>query len=410
MTRGRGTDGGTQVLCIFLDSTHDDGVVSQRRRRLARSVCTLGTASAVVVQDVGAAEQEWLAAQLDVPVIALGARRRSRLQGLASATLAPWRSWPPTRTDVAAARAALGHHLKGAEPDIIWCAGAEAFLAVPKHLRARAIVDFVDLPSRNRGELARVAAHRLKRRITHEGGVDASILGLAREVQGGFSSRWVERSVGRHAAAVTVASPSEVRAGGHCVRTGVDDPGLVRPPATETPVPLFVFPGSFLYPPHQDAAEWFALYVLPPLRDLLPSCRVVFAGESPDWMQEFGELHGIDITSADLGTVIDSRSVVIAPIRSGSGTIIEVVDAWARGVPVVSTSRGIEGLEATDEQDVLVADDPAEFAAKCSMAARYPELRAKLVGNGRARYESEFTWPGIGDELLGWMRTLLPAC
>ena len=107
--------------------------------------------------------------------------------------------------------------------------------------------------------------------------------------------------------------------------------------------------------------------------------------------------------------MIDSRSVVIAPIRSGSGTIIEVVDAWARGVPVVSTSRGIEGLEATDEQDVLVADDPAEFAAKCSMAARYPDLRAKLVGNGRARYESEFTWPGIGDELLGWMRTLLPA-
>ena len=272
------------------------------------------------------------------------------------------------------------------------------------------MVDYVDLPSRNRRELARVAVHRIKRRITHEGGVDASVFGLARVVQGGIGSGWVERYVGRRAAAVTVASPREVRAGGHCVRTGVDDPGIVPPPADEIPVTHFVFPGSFLYPPHQDAAEWFALYVLPPLRKLLPANRIVFAGECPDWMPAFGKLHGIEVTGAldDLGEVLDSRSVVIAPIRAGSGTIVEVIEAWARGVPVVATSRAIEGLEATDGEDVLVADDPAEFAARCSMAARYPELRAKLAGNGRARFESEFTWPVIGAGLVTWMRSLRP--
>ena len=195
------------------------------------------------------------------------------------------------------------------------------------------------------------------------------------------------------------------------MRTGVDDPGIVPPPADEIPVAHFVFPGSFLYPPHQDAAEWFALYVLPPLRKLLPACRIVFAGECPDWMPAFGELHGIEVTGAldDLGAVLDARSVVIAPIRAGSGTIVEVIEAWARGVPVVATSRAIEGLEASDGVDVLVADDPAEFAARCSMAARYPELRAKLAGNGRARYEAEFTWPVIGAGLVAWLRTLLPA-
>jgi glycosyltransferase involved in cell wall biosynthesis len=75
-------------------------------------------------------------------------------------------------------------------------------------------------------------------------------------------------------------------------------------------------------------------------------------------------------------------------------------------VPVVATSRAIEGLEATDGEDVLVADDPAEFAARCSMAARYPDLRAKLAGNGRARYESEFTWSVIGAGLVAWVRSL----
>ena len=98
--------------------------------------------------------------------------------------------------------------------------------------------------------------------------------------------------------------------------------------------------------------------------------------------------------------------VVFAPIRSGSGTIVEVIDVWARGVPVVASSRAVEGLQPQDGVDVLVADDPAEFAARCSMAARYPELRATLAGNGRARYEAEFRWPVIGADLVTWLRTL----
>jgi glycosyltransferase involved in cell wall biosynthesis len=405
--RDRASDS-TRVLCVFQDAPLDASTVSVRWRRLAVAVSGLGLATAVVVLDATPDDQAWLAAQLGVPVVVLGAGRRSRGRGLAAALSRPWRSWPPTRIDVVSARAALDELISDDPPDLIWCAGAEAFLAVPKRLRPLGVVDYVDLPSRNRRELARVALHRIKRRITHDGGVDASVFGLAREVQGGFSSRSVERYVGRRAAAVTVASPLEVRPGGHCVRTGVDDPGIVDPPADVFPVPHFVFHGSFMYPPHQDAAEWFALYVLAPLRKLVPACRIVFAGECPDWMYSFGKLHGIEVTGAvdDLGEVLDARSVVIAPIRAGSGTIVEVIDAWARGVPVVATTRAVEGLDARDGEDVLVADDPAEFAARCSIAARYPELRARLAGNGRARYEAEFTWPGIGDELVTWLHTL----
>jgi hypothetical protein len=310
---------------------------------------------------------------------------------------------------VAVARRRFEELLAGDDPDLVWCAGAEAFLALPKRLQRRAVVDYIDLPSRNRRELALVALHRIGRRIGHDGGVDASVFGLVRDVQGGIRSRMVERHVGRRARAVTVASPTEVRAGAHCVRTGVDDPGIVRAGGDEFPLAHFVFPGSFLYPPHQDAAEWFALYVVPPLRKLLPACRIVFAGPYPAWMPSFATLHGIELTDdhAVAGDVLDARSVVIAPIRSGSGTIVEVIDAWARGVPVVASSRAVEGLQPEDGADVLVADDPAEFAARCSMAARYPELRATLAGNGRARYEAEFTWPVIGADLVAWLRSLL---
>ena len=395
------------MLCIFFDAPTDGSTAAVRWRRLAAYVCGMGAATVVVTLGASPAEVAELEAELRAPVTVLGTSRGGRWQGVTKALLSPWRSWPPAPTDVALARRRVEEHLGGDDPDLVWCAGADAFLAVPKRLQGRAVVDHVDLPSRNRRELARVAAHRIGRRLTHDGGVDASVFGLVREVQGGIRSRFVERYVSRRARAATVASPTEAGDGVHCVRTGVDDPGIVDPPADDLPIPLFVFPGSFLYPPHQDAAEWFALYVLPPLRELLPACRVVFAGAHPDWMPSFGRLHGIEVTGRrdDLGDVVDARSVVIAPIRSGSGTIVEVIEAWARGVPVVASSRAVEGLQPRDGVDVLVADDPAEFAARCSMAARYPELRATLAGNGRARYEAEFTWPRIGADLVAWLRS-----
>lgn len=407
---GPGAD--RRVLCVFLDAPVDDSTGSLRWRRLAQYVCTLGAATVVVLQALAPDQQALLSADLGAPVVALDIARRGRWRGVVGALLRPWRSWPPARADIGAARAGISDEIHGDLPDVVWCAGAEAWLALPKRLRRRAVVDFIDLPSRNRQELARVAMHRLGRRITHDGGVDASVFDLARDVQGGFRNRWLEGHVARRAAAVVVASPTE-SAGGrgfHCVRTGVDDPGEVEAPTDPYPVPHFVFPGSFLYPPHQDAAEWFALYVLPPLRQLLPSCRVVLAGECPDWMRSFGDLHGIEVTGHldDVGAVLDGRCVVIAPIRAGSGTVVEVVDAWARGIPVVATSRGVEGLEPHDGDDVLVADDPAEFAARCSMAARYPALRARLAAHGRARYEAEFTWPGIGADLVAWLSSLEP--
>jgi glycosyltransferase involved in cell wall biosynthesis len=399
--------GGVNVLCVFNDAPTDGSVASKRWLRLAQHVCTLGPALAIVLHDVSAPERQRLSELLGARVEVLSLPYHSRTRALARAIGRPSGAWPLTRTDAAGARASIEQRLAGSVPQLVWCAGAEAWLALPSSLRSSAVVDVIDLPSRNRRELARVAVHRLGRRIARDGGVDASAFGMLRDVDGAVRSRWLERHVARHARAVVVANPAEA-VGQHglvCVPNGVDDPGRVPEIDDRYPTPHFVFPGSFLYPPHQDAAEWFALFVLPPLRRLAPTCRVVFAGDCPDWMYEFGRLHDIDITGpiADFGLVLDGTSVVIAPIRAGSGTTIEIVDAWARGIPVVSTSRGVEGLDAHDGDDVLIADDPAEFAARCSMVARLPELRARLVERGRARYEAEFTWDEIGHELRNWL-------
>ena len=398
--------GGTDVLCVFLDAPLEDSTGSIRWRQLASVACGLGKATVVVVHELEPDAQVWLAERLGARVVGLGVTRSGRTTAIARGLTRPRRSWPPTKTDVAAAA-------KRDRPRT-WQGSAERRVV----RRRRGVVGAAPRAAR---------ARQWSTSSTCRAATGGSWRGSPRTGSGGGSpttAAWRRASSGSpatyRAASATGGSsgvlPSAPQAwpwparpssgtGFHCVRTGVDDPGPVQPLTDPYAVPHFVFFGSFLYPPHQDAAEWFALYVLPPLRRLLPACRVVFAGPCPDWMFSFGRLHDIEVSGRldDAGTVLDGRCVVIAPIRAGSGTVIEVVEAWARRVPVVSTSRGVEGLDAHDGDDVLVADDPAEFAAQCSMAARYPELRDKLTANGRVRYEAEFTWPLIGAELADWL-------
>ena len=182
-------------MCSACSSTHrsTSRPVRSAGGELARVVCGLGEATVVVVHDLEPDARVWLSERLGARVISLGVVPSGRMSAIARGLVHPRRCWPPTSTDMAAAATRLGDVLGGGRPAVVWCAGAESWMALPRELRDDAIVDLIDLPSRNRGELARVAAHRLGRRITHDGGVEASIFGLARDVQGGIRNRWLER-------------------------------------------------------------------------------------------------------------------------------------------------------------------------------------------------------------------------
>ena len=192
---GPGAD--RRVLCVFLDAPVDDSTGSLRWRRLAQYVCSRGPATVVVSAGTAAHELSWLAAELGADVVGLDIARRGRSSRRASRRGRDrggrGRRRAPTS---AAARAAIAAHLdrRRARRHLVrrrrGVVGAAQAAAPPGRRR------LIDLPSRNRRELARVAMHRLGRRITHDGGVDASVFELARDVQGGVRNRWVERHVG----------------------------------------------------------------------------------------------------------------------------------------------------------------------------------------------------------------------
>jgi polysaccharide biosynthesis protein PslH len=91
--------------------------------------------------------------------------------------------------------------------------------------------------------------------------------------------------------------------------------------------------------------------------------------------------------------------VAVVPLRSGSGTRVKILEAWAASRPVVSTTLGAEGLPARDGENLILADEPGQFAAAVSALLESAALRKRLGSAGRHLYEREFTWDAAWLEL-----------
>jgi glycosyltransferase involved in cell wall biosynthesis len=94
-----------------------------------------------------------------------------------------------------------------------------------------------------------------------------------------------------------------------------------------------------------------------------------------------------------------SHRVAVAPLLAGSGTRLKIIEAWAAGVPVVSTSLGAEGLPAHNRENLLIADTPDQFADAVSAILSSKELGDHLAANGRQVYESSLNWTVAWEHL-----------
>ena len=90
---------------------------------------------------------------------------------------------------------------------------------------------------------------------------------------------------------------------------------------------------------------------------------------------------------------------MVAPIVSGAGTRLKVMEAFAAGVPLVSTTLGCEGIDAHDGREVLLADAPDGFAAAVERLVRNPVRAQALARNARRLVERRYGWEAIGQRL-----------
>lgn len=146
--------------------------------------------------------------------------------------------------------------------------------------------------------------------------------------------------------------------------------------------PPVVVLGSAGWLPNADSAAWFAGAVWPEVRRQLPAAVLHLFGEPGAAAAGAGVVgHPPPSDSAE---AFAPRSILAVPVRIASGVRMKVLEAWARGVPVVATPEAVAGLDAEHGREVLVAQDPAEFAAALARLHREPALGRALIAAGRA--------------------------
>jgi len=162
-----------------------------------------------------------------------------------------------------------------------------------------------------------------------------------------------------------------------------------------------VFLGGYRHSPNVDAVQHFCAEIMPRLLQAEPGLRFVAAGANPT--AEVAALAGpnVEVTGmiADLQPVLDGARVFVCPLRVGAGVKGKIMTALAYGIPVVSTSVGIEGSGLVPGRHVLVADDAESFAGETLRLYRDPALWHQLSVAGQELMAREFS-PERGADFL----------
>jgi glycosyltransferase involved in cell wall biosynthesis len=171
-----------------------------------------------------------------------------------------------------------------------------------------------------------------------------------------------------------------------------------------------LFVGSFRHEPNRVAVEWFVRWVLPLILARQPRARLVLAGSDPPAAHVYADFaENLEM----LGYVEDVREplarygVFVCPVRSGSGVRVKLLEAFAAGIPVVSTMIGAEGLARKDGEFCALADDPQGFADRVIDVLENPEKAAAMAGRARAEVEGRWDMAAITGRLVQGYRELV---
>ncbi|MGP0073622.1 MAG: glycosyltransferase [Bryobacteraceae bacterium] len=171
-----------------------------------------------------------------------------------------------------------------------------------------------------------------------------------------------------------------------------------------------LFLGSFRHPPNQEGLNWFAQKVLPAVLKAKPRARLVIVGSEPPPRHSLPALpDNIELRGfvEDVREPLGRYAVFVCPILSGSGMRVKLLEAFAAGIPVVSTPLGAEGLAGKDGEICALAEDPAEFASKIVELFDDPEKARKLACRAREQVVATRDMRVLTERLLESYREVL---
>lgn len=160
--------------------------------------------------------------------------------------------------------------------------------------------------------------------------------------------------------------------------------------------PHIVHVGTMYWPANIDGIRWFLDEIYPIVKQRVPNVRCTLIGARPP--QDIKEREQSDASLKVTGYVDDplpylqDSSMMIVPLRAGGGMRVKILNSFAQGLPMVSTTVGCEGIHITNDYDILVADTPQEFAQQTIRLLTDSALNEHLTLHGRQTAEQQYDY------------------
>jgi glycosyltransferase involved in cell wall biosynthesis len=155
---------------------------------------------------------------------------------------------------------------------------------------------------------------------------------------------------------------------------------------------------TMYWPPNIDGVLWFAREVLPHIRRSAPDAPFYVVGARPPVeVRALGDDPAIQVTGYvdDPRPYLESSAVMVVPLRAGGGMRVKILEALARGIPIVSTTIGAEGIDVVDGEHLLIADEPAAFAEAVVRLLHDRALADRLAQAGRRHALARYDWRAV---------------
>lgn len=193
------------------------------------------------------------------------------------------------------------------------------------------------------------------------------------------------------------------------VANGIDVDFFKVTPINRPVHPTVLFVGNYKWLPNVDAAKHLVGDIWPLILKEIPDAKLNIVGRDPTpAIKSLGEKAGVRVVGEveDIRQALGEAQVMVTPIRNGRGTRYKILEAMASGLPVVSTTLGIEGIQAENGRHALIRDGVEELAQATIKLLKNKNLAYILAENAKKLVMDNFNWEKISADLDGVYRSM----
>ncbi len=278
---------------------------------------------------------------------------------------------------------------------------------------ARVVYDSHNVETVLRREIASLQATSLPRRIRRSV-ITSQVSRLERQLVEGADQVWACSEQDRQAMASLFGRASSIRV----VPNAIDAVSVAADVARadldgdldgnldgdlDGPGPRVLFLGDLRYPPNEDGALFLLDEIMPQVRERVPGAELLLVGRNPTerlrrtaspipWTTVTGEV-------ASVAPYLAAADVLAVTLRIGGGTRLKILEGLAAGLPIVTTTKGVEGIDAVDGVHLAMADEPTTIADRLTEVLTDRALADRRRRAGRALVDDHYSWTAVAERI-----------